>query len=135
MLLGDLLTAIQENIPIKVVVYNNSSLGFVEMEQKVEGLLDSYTDLKNPDFAKVAEAIGFHAQHVEHADALEAAIRDLLAQPGPALLDVKVNRYELVMPPKIEPGQVLHTALYSAKAVLAGRGKDVAELFRSNFAD
>ncbi|MGC1548344.1 MAG: thiamine pyrophosphate-dependent enzyme [Rhodanobacter sp.] len=135
MLLGDLLTAIQENIPIKVVVYNNSSLGFVEMEQKVEGLLDSYTDLKNPDFAKVAEAIGFHAQRVEHADALEAAVRDLLAQPGPALLDVKVNRYELVMPPKIEPGQVLHTALYSAKAVLAGRGRDVVELIRSNFAD
>ncbi|MEW9571646.1 thiamine pyrophosphate-dependent enzyme [Rhodanobacter sp. Si-c] len=135
MLLGDLLTAIQEKLPIKVVVYDNGSLGFVEMEQKVDGLLDSYTDLQNPDFAKVAEAIGFHARRVEQAGELEAAVRDLLAQPGPALLDVKVNRYELVMPPKIEPGQVLHTALYSAKAVLAGRGKDVEELLRSNFDD
>ena len=135
MLLGDLLTAIQEKLPIKVVVYDNGSLGFVEMEQKVDGLLDSYTDLLNPDFARVAEAIGFHARRVEQAGELEDAVRDLLAQPGPALLDVKVNRYELVMPPKVEPGQVLHTALYSAKAVLAGRGKDVEELLRSNFDD
>ena len=135
MLLGDLLTAIQEKLPIKVVVYDNGSLGFVEMEQKVDGLLDSYTDLQNPDFAKVAEAIGFHARRVEQAGELEDAVRDLLAQPGPALLDVRVNRYELVMPPKIEPGQVLHTALYSAKAMLAGRGKDVEGLLRSNFDD
>ena len=135
MLLGDLLTAVQENLPIKVIVYNNGSLGFVEMEQKVEGLLDTYTDLKNPDFARMAEAMGFLGRRVDHADGLEAAVREVLAHPGPALLDVKVNRYELVMPPKIEPGQVLHTALYSAKAVLAGRGKDVEELVRSNFAD
>ena len=135
MLLGDLLTAIQEDIAIKVVVYNNGSLGFVEMEQKVEGLLDAYTDLKNPDFAKLAEAIGFHGQRVERAADLDAAIKDVLAQPGPALLDVKVNRYELVMPPRVEVGQVLHTALYSAKAVLAGRGGEVEELIRTNFAD
>lgn len=135
MLLGDLLTAVQEDIPIKVVVYNNGSLGFVEMEQKVEGLLDTYTDLKNPDFARLAQAIGFYGRRVEKADGLGEAIRDVLAQSGPALLDVRVNRYELVMPPKIEPGQVLHTALYSAKAVLAGRGRDVEELLRSNFDD
>lgn len=135
MLLGDLLTAIQEDIAIKVVVYNNGSLGFVEMEQKVEGLLDAYTDLKNPDFARLAEAIGFYGRRVERADQLEQGIEDFLAHPGPALLDVRVNRYELVMPPKIEVGQVLHTALYSAKAILAGRGGEVEELIRSNFAD
>ena len=135
MLLGDLLTAIQEDIAIKVVVYDNGSLGFVEMEQKVEGLLDAYTDLKNPDFARLADAIGFHAWRVEHADQLEDTIKAFLAEPGPALLDVQVNRYELVMPPKVEPAQVLHTALYSAKAVLSGRGADVKELLRSNFAD
>lgn len=135
MLLGDLLTAVQENLPIKVIVYNNGSLGFVEMEQKVEGLLDAYTDLKNPDFARVAAAIGFYGRRVEHADELDEAVRDVLSQPGPALLDVKVNRYELVMPPKVEMGQVLHTALYSAKAVLAGRGGDVEKLVRSNFLD
>jgi pyruvate dehydrogenase (quinone) len=101
----------------------------------VEGLLDAYTALTNPDFARLAEVIGFYGRRVEHADTLEEAVRDVLSQPGPALLDVKVNRYELVMPPKIEVSQVLHTALYSAKALLAGRGKEVEELVRSNFID
>lgn len=135
MLLGDLLTAVQENIAIKVIVYNNGSLGFVEMEQKVEGLLDAFTELKNPDFARLADAMGIYGRRVESADTLDEAIQDVLSRPGPALLDVRVNRYELVMPPKVEPGQVLHTALYSAKAVLSGRGDEVGELLRSNFAD
>jgi len=135
MLLGDLLTAVQEAIPIKVIVYNNGSLGFVEMEQKVEGLLDAFTDLTNPDFARLADAMGLYGRRVDSADGLEEALRDVLARPGPALLDCRVNRYELVVPPKIEPGQVLHTALYAAKAVLSGRGDEVGELLRSNFAD
>ncbi len=135
MLLGDLLTAVQEEIPIKVIVYNNASLGFVELEQKVEGLLDTYTHLVNPDFARLAEVVGFLGRKVETADALEPALREVLAHPGPALLDVKVNRYELVMPPEVTGRQVLHTALYSAKAVLAGRGGEVGAMLRSNFED
>jgi pyruvate dehydrogenase (quinone) len=132
MLLGDLFTAVQERIPIKVAVFNNSSLGFVELEMKVEGLLDSYTNLENPDFARVAQAIGFHAQHVERAEELEAAVRDWISAPGPALLDVAVDRMELVLPPKIEFAQVFGTALYSAKAVLSGRGGEVWELISEN---
>ncbi len=133
MLLGDLLTAIQEDIPIKVVVYNNGTLGFVELEQKVEGLLDAYTDLKNPDFAKLAEVIGFAAWRVDHNAGLEDVVKSFLAHSGPALLDVKVNRMELVMPPKVEPAQVFGTALYSVKAVLDGRPGDVLQLVTSNF--
>jgi pyruvate dehydrogenase (quinone) len=133
MLLGDLLTAVQEKIPIKVVVYNNGSLGFVDIEMKVEGLLDAYTDLENPDFAKLAEVIGFRAWRVERNEGLEAAVVAFLAHPGPALLDVKVNRVELVMPPKVEVPQALGTALYAAKAVLAGRAGDVAELVDANY--
>lgn len=128
MLMGDLLTTVQENLPIKVVVYNNGSLGFVELEQKVEGLLDAYTDLKNPDFARVAEAIGLWGRRVERPQDLDNAVRDWLSTPGPALLDVKVDRYELVMPPKVEMAQVVGTALYSAKGILAGRGSEVFEL-------
>src|SRR5271166_5148762 len=128
MLLGDLITAVQEKIPIKVAVFNNGSLGFVELEMKVEGLLDVYTNLENPDFARVAQAIGFHAQRVERAEELEAAVRDWIAAPGPALLDVMTDRMELVVPPKIELDQIFGTALYSAKAVLAGRAEDVWEL-------
>jgi len=132
MLLGDLLTAVQEKIPIKVVVYDNGSLGFVELEMKVEGLLNAYTDLENPDFAKLAEVIGFAAWRVERNEDLEAAVMAFLAHPGPALLDVKVNRVELVMPPEVSAAQVLGTALYSAKAILAGRAGDVADLVESN---
>jgi pyruvate dehydrogenase (quinone) len=132
MLMGDLLTAVQEKIPIKVVVFNNGSLGFVELEMKAEGLLDAYTNLQNPNFARVAEAIGFQAKRVENAKDLEMAVRDWLAQPGPALLDVVTNRMELVMPPHIEAAQVFGMTLYSAKAVLAGRAGDVWELVTEN---
>jgi pyruvate dehydrogenase (quinone) len=132
MLMGDLLTAIQEKIPIKIAVFNNGTLGFVELEMKAEGLLDAFTNLENPDFAKVAEAIGFHARRVEKADDLEAAVKDWLAEPGPTLLDVVTNRMELVMPPHIEAAPMFGMALYSAKAVLGGRASDVWELVREN---
>jgi pyruvate dehydrogenase (quinone) len=132
MLLGDLITAVQEKLPIKIAVFNNGSLGFVELEMKVEGLLDAYTNLENPDFAQVAQAIGFHAQRVEHPDALESAVLNWLNAPGPALLDVLTDRMELVMPPKVGLAQIFGTALYSTKAVLSGRGGDVWELVTEN---
>lgn len=133
MLLGDLLTAVQENLPIKVVVFNNGSLNFVELEQKVEGLLDNYTDLKNPDFGRLAEVIGLHGRTVTRSEDLEEAVQDFLAQRGPALLDVHTSRAELVMPPQIEAKQVAGTALYAAKAVLNGRFDDVKHLLVDNF--
>ena len=133
MLLGDLLTLVQEEIPVKLLVYNNESLAFVEMEQRVEGLLDAFTDLKNPDFSQVAEACGLKGYRVEKASLLEAAMSDWLACKGPALLDVRVNRMELVMPPKVEMGQVASTALFGIKAVLNGRTSEVLELLGNNF--
>lgn len=133
MMMGDLITAVQENIAIKIAVYNNGSLGFVELEQKVEGLLDAYTELKNPDFAKVAEAVGIYGRRVESAAELEAEVQAWLAHPGPALLDVTTDRFELVMPPNIQASQVLGTALYSVKAVLSGRGGDVVDMIKDNF--
>lgn len=132
MLLGDLLTAVQEDIPIKIVVFNNGTLGFVELEMKVEGLLDAYTDLKNPDFGKLAEVMGLRGWTVERAEQLEPAVRDFLAHDGPALLDVRVNRNELVMPPKIEPAMAVGTVIYGAKAIMEGRVRDVAELVDTN---
>ncbi|ATI79979.1 thiamine pyrophosphate-dependent enzyme [Sphingobium yanoikuyae] len=131
MMIGDLLTAVQEKLAIKVCIFNNSSLGFVELEQKVEGLLDSFTDLHNPDFADVARAMGLWSRRVEKSSDLEGAVRQWLAEPGPALLDVVTDRYELVMPPKIEAKQIFGTALYSAKAILAGRGGEVAGLIKN----
>ncbi|HEY1415777.1 MAG TPA: thiamine pyrophosphate-dependent enzyme [Caulobacteraceae bacterium] len=132
MMLGDLLTAVQEEIPIKVVVFNNGSLGFVELEMKVEGMMNAYTDLKNPDFARLAEVIGFAGWRVETNADLEEAVKAFLAHPGPALIDVKVNRNELVVPPKIEASMVSGTILYGAKALLSGHGGDVIDLLESN---
>lgn len=133
MLLGDLLTLKQEKVPVKVLVFNNGSLGFVEIEQKVEGLLDSFTDLDNPDFGKMAEAMGLWGQRVESHHELDSAMKEWLGHDGPALLDVKVNRMELVRPPKLAFNQVASTALYSAKAVFSGRMDDVVDLVKNNF--
>ena len=133
MLMGDLLTLKQENLPVKLLVYNNGSLGFVEMEQRVEGLLDAFTDLENPDFARLAEACGLRGWRVDRADRLEDAMQAWLAAAGPAVLDVRVNRMELVMPPRIEAGQVASTALFGVKAVLDGRAGEVVSLLRDNF--
>lgn len=133
MLMGDLLTLVQEGLPVKLLVFNNGSLGFVEMEQRVEGLLDNYTGLKNPDFAKLADVCGLKGWRVENANDLESAMSAWLAADGPALLDVKVNRMELVMPPHVTASQIGSTALFGVKAVLDGRAKEVVSLVRDNF--
>ena len=133
MLMGDLLTLVQEKLPVKLLIFNNSALGFVEMEQRVEGMLDAYTGLENPDFARLAEVCGLWGAKVEKASDLEEAMKAWLRQDGPALLDVKVNRMELIMPPKVELSQVASTALFGAKAVLNGRTSEVVALLRNNF--
>jgi len=132
MLMGDLLTLVQEKLPVKIVVFNNGSLGFVEMEMKVEGMLDAYTDLHNPDFSALAKACGFYGRRVENANDLEPAMTEWLSQDGPALLDVVVNRMELVMPPTVHIGEAVSTAMYGAKAVLNGRLDDVWALAVNN---
>ncbi|NIZ14444.1 thiamine pyrophosphate-dependent enzyme [Phaeobacter sp. HF9A] len=133
MLMGDLLTLKQEKLPVKILIFNNGSLGFVEMEQRVEGLLDSYTHLENPDFAMLAQVCGLKGWRVETANDLEGAMIEWLAADGPAILDVRTNEMELVMPPKIEAGQVASTALFGIKAVLNGRTREVISLLRDNF--
>lgn len=133
MLFGDLFTTLQEKLPIKIVVLNNSSLNFVELEQKVEGLVDHYTDLLNADLAVVAKSIGMYARQVTDSQDLEDAVVEFLAQPGPALLDVKTSNNELVMPPQIEGSQVLGMVLYGVKATLSGKGEEVVSLLTDNF--
>jgi pyruvate dehydrogenase (quinone) len=132
MLMGDLLTTVQENLPIKIVVYDNGKLGFVELEQKGEGLLPIYTDLKNPDFGQVAQACGLWGRSVSDAGELEVAVQEWLSQPGPALLNVKVAPMELVMPPFVALESAYGMALYSVKAVLHGQGGDVFEMIGEN---
>ncbi len=133
MLLGDLLTVVQQQLPVKLVVFNNSKLGFVEIEQKAEGMLNTFTHLHNPDFGDVARSMGLWGRRVEDAAEVEAAVVEWLAQPGPALLDVKVNAMELVMPPFVAPAAAVGMALYTAKAILHGKGGEVWEMVTENF--
>ncbi|WP_417308713.1 thiamine pyrophosphate-dependent enzyme [Devosia sp.] len=133
MLMGDLLTLVQEKIPLKLLVFHNNTLGFVEMEQRVEGLVDHFTGLHNPDFARLAEACGIAGWHIETSDALAPAMDLWLQHEGPALLDVHVNQMELVMPPKIKASQVASTAMFGVKAVLDGRTGEVVNLLKNNF--
>ena len=132
MLLGDILTTLQENLPIKIAVFDNGKLGFVEIEQKTEGMLNLYTDLLNPDFGEVAQAMGLWGATVERPEDLERQVFDWLAEPGPALLHVKVEAMELVMPPFTQLKPAVGMALYAAKAVLHGRGGDVWEMIQEN---
>lgn len=133
MLMGDLITTLQEKLPIKIVVLNNGSLNFVELEQKVDGLLNNYTDLVNPDFGAVAQALGIWGRSVRKADEVEAGVRELLAQPGPGLLSVHTSPFELVMPPTVQASQVVSTTLYAAKALISGRAEDVEHLLVDNY--
>ncbi len=134
MLLGDLLTTVQEDLPIKIVVYDNGKLGFVDIEQKAAGLDPVYTDLKNPDFGEVAKAMGVWGRSVSKAGQLEESIQSWLAQPGPALLHVKVKPMQLVTPPSpfVAPEAVVGMAVYTARAMLHGKGHDVWEMVVEN---
>jgi pyruvate dehydrogenase (quinone) len=134
MLLGDVLTTLQHDLPIKIVVYDNGKLGFVDIEQKAAGLVPVYTDLKNPDFGEVAKAMGLWGHRVSKAGELEESVKAWLAQPGPALLHVKVNPMQLVMPssPLVAPEAVVGMAVYTARAMLQGKGHDVWEMMVEN---
>jgi pyruvate dehydrogenase (quinone) len=132
MLMGDMLTAVQMALPIKIVVFNNSTLGFVELEQKASGYVDTNVSLDNPDFAAVAREMGYFGVRVARSDALEQALRDAFAHDGPALVDVVTEGFELIMPPKIQAEQAKGFSLYAARAVLSGRGDEVIELAKAN---
>jgi pyruvate dehydrogenase (quinone) len=132
MLMGDLLTLVQQKLPVKIVVLNNGTLGFVEMEMKASGFLETGVALVNPDFAAMAAAAGLFARRVEDPGALEGAMREVLAHPGPALLDAVTARQELAMPPHIGLEQAKGFGLWLARAVISGRGSEVVDLARTN---
>jgi pyruvate dehydrogenase (quinone) len=132
MLLGDLLTLRQLNLPVKVVVFNNGSLGFVELEMKAAGWPSYGTDLMNPNFAKLAESADIKGIRVEVPEDVRPALQSALDHDGPCLVDVKVNRQELAMPPTIKMEQALGFSLYMMRAVLSGRGDEVIDLVATN---
>jgi pyruvate dehydrogenase (quinone) len=132
MLLGDILTLRQLNLPVKLVVFNNSTLGFVELEMKAAGLIDYGTNLVNPNFAKLAESADILGVRVERPEDLRPALERAIAHDGPALVEVIVSRQELSMPPTISAEQALGFGLYMIRAVMNGRGDEVIDLARTN---
>ncbi len=132
MLMGELLTVRQLGLPVKIIVFNNGTLGFVEMEMKAAGMIETGVALDNPDFAAMARAIGLHGVRVTDPREVEAGVREVLAHPGPALLDAVTARTELSMPPKITLEQMKGFTLYMAKAVMSGRGDSIVELGKTN---
>ena len=132
MLMGDLLSLKQLQLPVKIVVFNNSSLGFIELEQKSSGFVDFGTGFDNPDFAALAEAVGIKGIRIEDPADLESGIAEALAHDGPVLIDAVVERMELAMPPKVTTEMAKGFTLYMLKAVLNGRGDEVVELAKAN---
>ena len=132
MLMGDLITLNQMKLPVKVVIFNNGVLGFVALEMKAAGFVDTGVDLKNPDFAAMARAMGIFARRVEDPGELPAAMNEMLSRDGPALLDVVTAKHELSMPPTIEPEQVKGFSLWVLRAVMNGRGDEVIDLAKTN---
>jgi len=128
MLLGDLLSVRQNDLPVKIIVFNNASLNFVELEMKAAGILTFGTGLENPNFADVATSVGITGIRVEEPDELEGALRRALADPGPVLVDVVVAREELSIPPAITAAQAKGFTLWALRTVMSGRGDELLDL-------
>jgi len=132
MMMGEFVTLIQAGLDVKVIVLNNGTLGFVEMEMKANGFIDEGCELKNPNFAAMANAMGIKGIRVEHPLQLEAALTEAFAHKGPVLVDVVSARQELAMPPKTTLEEAHHFGMFLMKAVLDGRGTELIDLARTN---
>jgi pyruvate dehydrogenase (quinone) len=132
MLMGELLTLRQHDLSVKLVVFKNDALAFVELEMRANGFLDFATSLKNPDFAKIAEGAGILGLRAETPDQVEPAITQALKHDGPALVEVQVSRQELSMPPTITYEQARGFGLFMLKAVLSGHGNEILDLAKVN---
>jgi pyruvate dehydrogenase (quinone) len=132
MMMGEFVTLLQTNLPVKIIVLNNGTLGFVELEMKASGFLDTGCDLKNPNFAEMAQAMGIKGVRVEVPQDLRSAVREVLLHNGPALLDVVSPRQELVMPPTTTFDEAHKFGLFMLKAVLDGRAGQLIDLAKVN---
>ena len=132
MQMGDFITLKQFKLPVKVVVFNNGTLGFVELEMKASGFLNEGVELDNPNFAAMAEAMGIRGLRVEDPAHVDGALEEAFRHDGPVLIDMVTNRMELAMPPHTTMQQMKGFGLYLTRAVLNGRADEVLELARTN---
>ncbi|MDV6167797.1 thiamine pyrophosphate-dependent enzyme [Flavobacterium sp. DG1-102-2] len=133
MMLGDLATIKQYNLPVKLIVFNNRALGMVKLEMEVQGLPDNETDMVNPDFALVAQAMGFTGITVHNPGALKEIVQTAFRTEGPVLINVMTNPASLAMPPKIEWEQVKGMTISMGKLILGGRMDEVLETVKANY--
>lgn len=133
MLMGDLLSLKQLDLPIKIIVFNNRSLGFVAMEMKAGGYLSDDTDLDNPSFAAIADACGLKGIHVDDPEKLPGALSETFDHPGPVVLEVDTAKHELAMPPQLKAEHAKGFSLYMMKAIMNGRGDEIIELSKTNW--
>ena len=134
-MMGELLTVAELNLPVKLMVFNNSTRGMVRAEMEVAGYVPWGTDVRNPDFGAVAQAIGIHGERVEKASAIEPAIQRALEHAGPALIDFVTDPRALSMPPKVTFEQVRGYALAMGKLMFDGNTAELLETVASNIRD
>jgi pyruvate dehydrogenase (quinone) len=132
MLMGDFISLMQLKLPVKVIVFNNGTLGFVELEQKSTGFLDFGVDFQNPNFAAMAKAMGIYGVRLEDPADVDSGVAAALAHDGPALIDAVVNRSELAMPPSITLEMAKGFTLFMVKAIMSGRGDEIIDLAKTN---
>jgi len=132
MLMGELLTLRQQNLPVKVVVLNNGALAFVELEMKADGIVTFGTDLDNPSFAEIARAVGLHGVQIERPSELGDGLREGFAHDGASVIEVMTVRQELSIPPKISYDQAKGFTLWATRNILSGRGDEIVQVAKSN---
>ena len=135
MLLGDLLTVVAQKLPLKLVVFDNSSLGMVRAEMMVAGYPFFGTEVQNPNFGAVAAAMGLRGERVERVDDVAGALERAMAHPGPALVDVTTDPNALSMPPETTFAQVKGFALAMTRMVFDGRADQAVEVAKDNVRD
>ena len=133
MMMGDLMTIVQYNLPVKIVLFNNRSLGMVKLEMEVAGIPDIETDMLNPDFTKLAEAMGMFGITISDPSDVKSTLEKAFSQDGPALITIQTDPNALAMPPKLEFDQMKGFAFYIGKMMLSGRANEVVKIIKSNY--
>jgi pyruvate dehydrogenase (quinone) len=133
MMLGDLMTIVQYQLPVKIIVFNNQSLGMIKLEMQVAGIPDQQTDMLNPDFVKVAEAMGILGIKIDDPEDLKSGLEKAFKHEGPVLVSIQTDPNALAMPPKLEFDQMKGFAVYMGRMMLSGRMDEVFKVISSNY--